>query len=186
MKLKGWKPRLLYTGGSFTLTQSVLMELQLHLFSVLPLPQWALIGAWVLFGKVRKLMVGIVYFPGRACTCQSMSNGGLSVLNLQSFDTALRWCFDKGMTHGSSILAYLVFGPGRASTEGMARPTSMIAWRSPGARLSMQCKTWRTRPSRIRTCLGFIQRDFYFRAPGSLVVLSFPQPLNFSSVFPSL
>jgi hypothetical protein len=29
-------------------------------------------------------------------------------------------------------------------------------------------------------------RDFYFRAPGSLVVLSFPQPLNFSSVFPSL
>jgi hypothetical protein len=24
--------------------------------------------------------------------------------------------------------------------------------------------------------------DFYFRAPGSLVVLSFPQPLNFSSV----
>jgi hypothetical protein len=28
--------------------------------------------------------------------------------------------------------------------------------------------------------------NFYFRAPGSLVVLSFPQPLNFSSVFPSL
>lgn len=27
-------------------------------------------------------------------------------------------------------------------------------------------------------------RDFYFRAPGSLVVLSFPQPLSFSSVFP--
>jgi hypothetical protein len=25
-------------------------------------------------------------------------------------------------------------------------------------------------------------RDFYFHAPGSLVVLSFPQPLNFSSV----
>jgi hypothetical protein len=33
---------------------------------------------------------------------------------------------------------------------------------------------------------GIINRDFYFRAPGSLVVLSFPQPLNFSSVFPSL
>jgi hypothetical protein len=30
------------------------------------------------------------------------------------------------------------------------------------------------------------KRDFYFRALGSLVVLSFPQPLNFSSVFPSL
>jgi hypothetical protein len=29
-------------------------------------------------------------------------------------------------------------------------------------------------------------RDFYFRALRSLVVLSFPQPLSFSSVFPSL
>jgi hypothetical protein len=29
-------------------------------------------------------------------------------------------------------------------------------------------------------------RDFYFRALSSLVILSFPQPLNFSSVFPSL
>jgi hypothetical protein len=29
-------------------------------------------------------------------------------------------------------------------------------------------------------------RVFYFRALRSLVVLSFPQPLNFSSVFPSL
>jgi hypothetical protein len=29
-------------------------------------------------------------------------------------------------------------------------------------------------------------RDFYFCALGSLVVLSFPQPLNFSLVFPSL
>jgi hypothetical protein len=34
--------------------------------------------------------------------------------------------------------------------------------------------------------LLFIARDFYSRALGSLVVLSFPQPLNFSSVFPSL
>jgi hypothetical protein len=33
--------------------------------------------------------------------------------------------------------------------------------------------------------INFI-RDFYFRALRSLVVLSFPQPLNFSSVFPSL
>jgi hypothetical protein len=32
----------------------------------------------------------------------------------------------------------------------------------------------------------YIFRDFYIRALGSLVVLSFPQPLNFSSVFPSL
>jgi hypothetical protein len=36
------------------------------------------------------------------------------------------------MTHGSSILAYLVFNPGRASAEGIARPMSIIAWRSPG------------------------------------------------------
>jgi hypothetical protein len=54
---------------------------------------------------------------------------------------------DKGMTHGSSILAYLVFGLGRASTEGIARPMSIIAWRSPGERLGVQCKTRRTRPS---------------------------------------
>jgi hypothetical protein len=32
----------------------------------------------------------------------------------------------------------------------------------------------------------FLFWDFYFRALRSLVVLSFPQPLNFSSVFPSL
>jgi hypothetical protein len=34
---------------------------------------------------------------------------------------------DEGMTHGSSILAYLVFGPGRTSTKVMARPTKMAA-----------------------------------------------------------
>jgi hypothetical protein len=34
---------------------------------------------------------------------------------------------DEGMICGSSILAYLVFGLGRASTEGIARPTKMIA-----------------------------------------------------------
>jgi hypothetical protein len=43
----------------------------------------------------------------------------------------------------------------------------------------------------IAMCFWKIDRvfrfwDFYFRAPGSLVVLSFPQPLNFSLVFPSL
>jgi hypothetical protein len=30
----------------------------------------------------------------------------------------------------------------------------------------------------------FISRDFYFHALGSLVVLSFPQPLSFSSILP--
>jgi hypothetical protein len=34
--------------------------------------------------------------------------------------------------------------------------------------------------------VGVKLRDFYFRALRSLVVLSFPQPLSFSSVFPSL
>jgi hypothetical protein len=47
---------------------------------------------------------------------------------------------DKGMTHGSSILAYFVFGPGRTSVEGMARPISTTVWRGPGASLGMQCK----------------------------------------------
>jgi hypothetical protein len=55
-------------------------------------------------------------------------------------------CVDEGMTHGSSILAYLVFGPGRTSTEGMARPMKMIAWRGPGARLDVQGEDSR-RPS---------------------------------------
>jgi hypothetical protein len=34
---------------------------------------------------------------------------------------------NEGMTCGSSIFVYLVFGPGRASTEGMARPTKIAA-----------------------------------------------------------
>jgi hypothetical protein len=56
---------------------------------------------------------------------------------------------DEGMTYGSSILAYLVFSPGRTSTERIARPISI--------RLAQpRSKTWRTRqgskrPSRIRT-----------------------------------
>jgi hypothetical protein len=32
--------------------------------------------------------------------------------------------------------------------------------------------------------VALLYRDFYFRALGSLVVLSFPQLLSFSSVFP--
>jgi hypothetical protein len=34
---------------------------------------------------------------------------------------------DKGMTNGPSIFAYLVFGPGGTSTEGITRPTKIIA-----------------------------------------------------------
>jgi hypothetical protein len=46
--------------------------------------------------------------------------------------------FDEGMICGSSIFAYLVFSPGRASTEGTARPTKITAWRGPGAKLDIQ------------------------------------------------
>jgi hypothetical protein len=56
---------------------------------------------------------------------------------------------DKGMTCVSSIFTYLVFGPGRASTEGTARPTKIIAWHGPGAKLDIQGKDSR-RPSWIR------------------------------------
>jgi hypothetical protein len=65
--------------------------------------------------------------------------------------------YDEGMPNGASIFAYLVFGPGGTFAEGIARTMKFIIWRSPGARLGVQCKTRRTRPSRIRTCLGFIQ-----------------------------
>jgi hypothetical protein len=47
---------------------------------------------------------------------------------------------DEGMTRGSLILAYLVFGPGRTSIERIARPTSIIVWRGPEARLGVQGK----------------------------------------------
>jgi hypothetical protein len=45
---------------------------------------------------------------------------------------------DEGMTNGPSIFTYLVFGPGRTSTEGITRPTKITAWRGPGARLAVQ------------------------------------------------
>jgi hypothetical protein len=49
----------------------------------------------------------------------------------------------EGMTYGSSIFAYLVFGPRRISTERTARTTNMIAWHSPGVRLDVQSKARR-------------------------------------------
>jgi hypothetical protein len=64
---------------------------------------------------------------------------------------------DKGMMSGPSIFAYRVFGPGGTSAEEIARPMKLIVWHGPGARLGVQCKTQRRRPSRIWTCLGFIQ-----------------------------
>jgi hypothetical protein len=64
---------------------------------------------------------------------------------------------DEGLTNVPSIFACLVFGPGGTSAEEIARPMKLIVWRGPGARLGVQCKTRRRRPSRIRTRLGFIQ-----------------------------
>jgi hypothetical protein len=73
--------------------------------------------------------------------------------------------------------------------------------RSPLARLHVVCKIFcssiflwfsflqgrgSTRFLQFFVFLFFYFWDFYFRALGSLVVLSFPQPLNFFSVFPSL
>jgi hypothetical protein len=48
---------------------------------------------------------------------------------------------DEGMSNGPSIFAYLVFGPGGTSVEGIARPMKLIVWRGLGARLGVQCKT---------------------------------------------
>jgi hypothetical protein len=45
---------------------------------------------------------------------------------------------DKGMPNGPSIFAYLVFGPGGTSIEGITRPMKLIAWRHSGARLAVQ------------------------------------------------
>jgi hypothetical protein len=42
------------------------------------------------------------------------------------------------MTYGPSIFAYLVFGPGRASTEGITWPMKITAWRGPGVKLDVQ------------------------------------------------
>jgi hypothetical protein len=52
----------------------------------------------------------------------------------------LKFVGDEGMTNGPSIFAYLVFGPGRTSVEGTARPMKLIVGRGPGARLDVQCK----------------------------------------------
>jgi hypothetical protein len=37
------------------------------------------------------------------------------------------WLVDEGMTNGSSIFDYLVFGPGGVSVEKTARPTKIAA-----------------------------------------------------------
>jgi hypothetical protein len=58
-------------------------------------------------------------------------------------------------------------------------PSSGQAFHTTPSTPHQDCEPFKVRPPKHNW-------DFYFRAPGSLVVLSFPQPLNFSSVFPSL
>jgi hypothetical protein len=45
---------------------------------------------------------------------------------------------DEGMPNRPSIFAYLVFGRGGTSAEGISRPITLIAWRGPGAKLAVQ------------------------------------------------
>jgi hypothetical protein len=48
-------------------------------------------------------------------------------------------------------------------------------------------KLWNPKTKKVLLSRNAIfNGDFYFRALRSLIVLSFPQPLNFSAVFPSL
>lgn len=96
-KLKGWKPKLLSTGGRLTLTRSVLMALLLHLLSVLQLPQWALAiinrrcRAFVWQGE-DEINGGHCLLPWSK-VCRPLEVRGLGILNLQFFGTALqcRW-----------------------------------------------------------------------------------------------
>jgi hypothetical protein len=57
---------------------------------------------------------------------------------------------DEGMTNRPSIFAYLVFGPGGITVEGIARPMKIAAWRGPGAKLRVQAKI-----RRVQAGLGF-------------------------------
>jgi hypothetical protein len=68
--------------------------------------------------------------------------------------------YNEGMTCGSSIFAYLVFGPGRTFTEGIVRPTKIMARHGPGAKLDKQGEESK-RSSSIRLRLGFISNRFY-------------------------
>jgi hypothetical protein len=93
-KFKGWKPRFLRASGRLTLTKSVLMALPVHLLAVLPIPQWAL-------DIINRRCRGFVWkgeddVNGGHCllpwarVCTPLQTGGLGVLNLRFFGTALR------------------------------------------------------------------------------------------------
>jgi hypothetical protein len=57
---------------------------------------------------------------------------------------------DEGIKNRPSIFAYLVFGPGGISVEGIARPMKIAAWCGPGAILDVQAKI-----RRVQAGLGF-------------------------------
>jgi hypothetical protein len=47
---------------------------------------------------------------------------------------------DEGMPNRPSIFAYLVFGPGGITVEGIARPIKKAVGRGPGATLGVQAR----------------------------------------------
>jgi hypothetical protein len=47
---------------------------------------------------------------------------------------------DEGMTNRPSIFAYLVFGPGKITVEGLVRPIRTAAGRGPGVTLGVQAR----------------------------------------------
>jgi hypothetical protein len=57
--------------------------------------------------------------------------------------TSLEEPTDEGMTDGSPIFAYLVFGPGGAPIERVARPMKIAAWCGPEVTLGVQVKIQR-------------------------------------------
>jgi hypothetical protein len=48
------------------------------------------------------------------------------------------YIINEGMPNRPSIFAYLVFGLGGTSTEGITRPITLITWRGLGAKLTVQ------------------------------------------------
>jgi hypothetical protein len=59
---------------------------------------------------------------------------------------------DEGMTNGPPIFAYLVFGPGRVSSERLLRLTKAAVWRGPGAKLDVQARTLRIQIRLVFVC----------------------------------
>lgn len=93
-KMKGWKPKLLAPAGRLALTSSVLLALPIHFSSVLPLPVWAIkiierrCRGFVWKGE-EETNGGHCLLPW-AQVCRPKEYGGLGIINLRYFGTALR------------------------------------------------------------------------------------------------